>query len=175
MKTFAPLALTLMLAGPAPAGESIGLRAGFEPLAFLAGWCWRGEFPGGQVDTHCFEPMYGGQHLRDRHEVTGGPEPYAGETVWSVTDGRIGYVYFNSLGGVSTGAATPSADGGIAFPDEAYTGPDGGQVVVSTYWENISDTGYDSLVVERFPDGSTRERRVRYERIAMPSNSKNAE
>ena len=32
-----------------------------QPLDFLVGSCWAGDFPKGVgVDTHCFEPVYGG-------------------------------------------------------------------------------------------------------------------
>ena len=51
------------------------LRAELEPLRFLLGHCWRGEFRNGSVDVHCFESVYGGQHVRDRHEVTGSGAP----------------------------------------------------------------------------------------------------
>jgi len=67
------LAAALAAQAPAPAP---GVRPGLEPLGFLVGHCWRGIFPdSGEQDTHCFDAVYGGQHVRDRHEVTGGA-PY---------------------------------------------------------------------------------------------------
>ena len=40
-----------------------------QPLQFLVGHCWAGDFPNGMgKDTHCFEPMYGG-HLDRRAHV----------------------------------------------------------------------------------------------------------
>ena len=63
--------LTMMIA-LAVATAPPQLREGLQPLAFLAGHCWSGEFKTGERDTHCFEAVYDGQHLRDRHEVTGG-------------------------------------------------------------------------------------------------------
>lgn len=165
MDTFRIALLAALVSGGAFGDGDTELRAGLAPLAFLNGWCWRGEFPGGgQVDTHCFEPVYGGQHLRDRHQVTGGTSLYEGETIYSVTGGQITYVYFNSIGGVSTGSAMPDGDGRIAFPEESYTNPEGQKVAVSTYWESIGAEAYDSLTVESYPDGTRRERRVRYER-----------
>ncbi len=59
------------------------LRAELEPLRFLVGGCWRGEFRNGALDTHCFESVYGGRHIRDRHEVKGPDGLYRGETLYS--------------------------------------------------------------------------------------------
>lgn len=150
-------------------GSDRALREEFAPLAFLSGWCWAGEFPGGKrTDVHCFEPVFGGQHLRDRHALSGGAQLYRGETLYS-WDGEaqtLAYVYWNSLGGVSRGTATPDGDR-IAFPDEAYTSPEGERVVVSTYWTDIRPDRYDSLTVERYANGATRERRVTYRRAGF--------
>ena len=53
-------------------------------LAPLVGGCWRAEFSATVADTHCFEAVYNGAHVRDRHEVRdGGKTVYAGETVYS--------------------------------------------------------------------------------------------
>ena len=103
---------------------------GLQPLDFLAGHCWRAEFKPGVTDTHCFEHAYGGKHLRDRHEVTGG---YAGETLysWDGTANIVTYTYWNSLGGVSRGTMRP-AGGRLEFGDQAYTAPDGKQARIST-------------------------------------------
>jgi uncharacterized protein YndB with AHSA1/START domain len=102
------------------------LRSELEPLRFLVGHCWRGEFKNGAVDVHCFEGAYGGQHVRDRHEVTGPGAPYRGETLysWDGAARRVGYTYWNSSGGVSRGtmAAIPE---GLDFGDETFTGADG--------------------------------------------------
>jgi len=56
--------------------------AAYQPLAYLAGACWKGTFPDGkQADEHCFSWMYGGKFLRDRHTVHGEVDPvYLGET-----------------------------------------------------------------------------------------------
>ena len=140
------------------------LRDELQPLGFLLDACWTGTFPDGvQKDTHCFKRVFNGQHIRDDHVVKGGQSLYQGETLysWDGANNTISYVYWNSLGGVSTGTATPTDDG-INFPDESYTGPDGTQVVVSTRWENITADGYDSLTVEKYSNGKTRERRLRY-------------
>jgi len=145
------------------------LRAEFEALQFLLGSCWEREFPDGiRTDLHCFESVYDGKHLRDRHVVKGGASLYRGETIysWSVDANKITYVYWNSLGGVSTGTATPE-DGQIAFPDESYIGSNGETVTISSVWENITDDSYDSLIIETFPNGDTNARRVRYQKRSL--------
>ena len=73
----------------------------FQPMAFLVGHCWRAELGQHQVDTHCFEPLYGGRFIRDRHEVTGGRIPYEGETIyaWNAAENRVDYTYWASDGG----------------------------------------------------------------------------
>lgn len=153
-----------LLTGSAYANENSALRAEIEPLQFLVGWCWAGLFPDGkQIDVHCFEPVYGGVHLRDRHAVSGGSALYQGETIysWSKDTSEITYVYWNSYGGISTGTATPGA-GNLAFPDETYSGSNGETVTISSVWENITADGYDSLTVETYQNGEKKERRVRY-------------
>lgn len=157
----------------AASGAHGQLRQELGPLEFLVGWCWQGEFPDGvRVDTHCFEAIFDGQHVRDRHAVTGGATIYQGETVysWNANEQTISYVYWNSIGGVSTGTATADDDGSIVFPDEAYAGGDGQRVTVSTSWRNISDTGYDSLTIERYENGQTSERTTRFERQPFMSD-----
>ena len=58
------------------------------------------------TDVHCFAAVYGGEHVRDRHVVkVGGKTVYAGETLYSVEDGKISFTYWNSLGGVGHGIA----------------------------------------------------------------------
>jgi len=151
------------------------LKQELAPLQFLLGWCWFGEFPDGkQTDLHCYESVFNGAHLRDRHVVKGGSTVYQGETIysWNTADKEISYVYWNSYGGVSTGTAAPNKNS-IEFPDEFYTGGDGKTVTISSAWENISDDAYDSISVEKFTNGTKRERKVRYHRkpfTKMPTN-----
>ena len=42
------------------------------PLDPFVGSCWAADFTPTMRDTHCFEAMYGGAHVRDRHEVKEG-------------------------------------------------------------------------------------------------------
>jgi hypothetical protein len=92
----------LVMAGAAP------LRRELQPMDFLVGHCWRGTLSGGAPDTHCFEPVFGGQHLRDRHEVRGAHGIYCGETVysWNGREGGVDYTYWTSTGAVRSGLVT---------------------------------------------------------------------
>ncbi|MEO7601684.1 MAG: hypothetical protein ABIS39_00250 [Sphingomicrobium sp.] len=77
-----------------------------EPWSALAGHCWAGPAPGGGTDTHCFESVYGGQHIRDRHSVTvDGRVVYSGESLYSAAGPKVIFTYWNSLGGLGTGEA----------------------------------------------------------------------
>jgi len=67
----------------------LSLPAHAEPAAYLAsqaslaGHCWKGTFPdGARTDQHCYEWVYAGQVLRDRHTVRGRGTLYAGETIY---------------------------------------------------------------------------------------------
>lgn len=152
-------------AAPAPAPAPT-LRQGLDPLAFLVGHCWRGRFASGEQDTHCFESVYGGQHVRDRHEVTGGARRYRGETIYS-WDGRAGlvtYTYWNSSGGVSRGTMRAAA-GRLDFGVETYTDPQGRRMTISTHWQVGADA-YES--VSASPQSPSMNRTVRYVRVEEP-------
>lgn len=119
-----------------PAASSPAMAKGLEPLAFLVGHCWRGAFADSKkVDTHCFEAVYDGQHIRDRHEVVGGRDVYRGETIfsWNAKLGKVEYTYWNSLGGVSRGTMTPK-DGLLDFGNETHVGSDGKTMTIATAW-----------------------------------------
>ena len=78
-----------------------------QPLAGLVGHCWRADIAKDVTDTHCFEAVYDGGHIRDRHAVTqAGKTVYAGETIYSAEAGKLVFTYFNSLGGVGRGTAS---------------------------------------------------------------------
>jgi hypothetical protein len=149
----------------ARSGAPAPLRAELEPLRFLLGHCWRGEFRDGSVDTHCFESVYGGQHVRDRHEVRGGAAaPYRGETLysWDGTAKRVGYTYWSSSGGVSRG--TMAAKGvELDFGHESYTGADGRRMTISTSWRKVGADSYET--VSRSSPDPTGSRVVRYRRV----------
>jgi hypothetical protein len=156
------MALALIAEPPVPA-----LRPGLERLGFLVGHCWRGEFPGGgERDTHCFESVYGGQHIRDRHEVSGGDGVYRGETLYSAdASGAVVYTYWNSLGGVSRGTMHPE-EHRLNFGDETYRGADGREVFISTFWRRVADDAYEAVSVSA--EAPTMNRTVRYRRVEEP-------
>ena len=83
-----------------------------QPWSALIGHCWAGAAPGNAgIDKHCFESIYGGQHVRDRHAVTvAGREVYAGETIYSAKGPQVIFTYWNSLGGVGSGTGTVSGN-----------------------------------------------------------------
>ncbi len=135
-----------------------------EPLAFLAGHCWQGNFADGTVDTHCFEPVYGGRFIRDRHQVAMGASIYAGESLygWNAETGRVEYTYWNTSGGISRGSMTVRG-AVLDFGDEVYRGRDGREMQIATTWHKIDDTAYETRAANAAdPTGS---RVVRYTRI----------
>lgn len=152
-----------LLALALAAAEAPALRPGLEPIEFLVGHCWRGRFENGTVDTHCFERVYDGQHVRDRHEVTGGETIYAGETFYSADpDGGIAFTYFNSLGGVSRGTMR-AGPGQLNFGDEEYRGPDGREITLSVHWRPLGEDAYE--VVTASADAPAMNGTVRYDRV----------
>jgi hypothetical protein len=139
--------------------------AHFQPQAFLAGGCWRGTFPDGkQVDEHCFEWVYDGQFLRDRHTVVGGPAPYGGETIYyfDATTKAVHYLYINVLGGNSRGAVTVKDDT-LVFPEESYNDGKQQQTYRST-WRPDGDDAYFVFTELKTPQGWKEAWRVRMQR-----------
>jgi uncharacterized protein YndB with AHSA1/START domain len=149
-------ALLALSAADAPA-----LRPELEPLAFLVGRCWEGRFESGESDRHCFESVYGGQHVREVHEVTGGAGTYRGETLysWDGTANAVTYTYWNSLGGVSRGTIRPGASGRLDFGDETYTDPQGRRITISTHWRRDGEA-YEAVTAS--PQAPRMNRTVRY-------------
>jgi uncharacterized protein YndB with AHSA1/START domain len=140
------------------------LRPELEPLRFLLGRCWRGEFKNGSVDVHCFESVYGGRHVRDRHEVKGPDGVYRGESLysWNGSANRVEYTYWNSAGGVSRGTMAARADG-LDFGNESYTASDGSKTTILTKWRKAGADAYETINTSGAdPTGS---RVVRYSRI----------
>jgi hypothetical protein len=94
-----------------------------KPMAFLAGHCWKGEFPGSkQTDEHCFQWAQEGHSLRDIHTVrTPGKPDYVGETIyyydWSAK--VVSYLYVENGGGFSRGTMKPTTTG-LEFPETQY-------------------------------------------------------
>ena len=157
--------MLLLIAAAAAATAQPTLRAELEPMRFLVGHCWRGPMGDGSIhDTHCFEPVFDGQHVRDRHQVEGGSKTYRGETIysWDGGAGRVAYVYWNSLGGVSRGTMVPKGEH-LDFGQDVYKGPDGRTITSSTIWRRIDDRTYESVATS--DANPTGERVVRFTRV----------
>jgi hypothetical protein len=121
-----------------------------QPLATFEGHCRRGEAPAGAgVDTHCFDSVYNGHHIRDRHHVTvDGKTIYSGETLYSVEDGAISFTYWNSLGGVGHGTAKASG-AQISFSGLMREEPASAQAPMHATWRKVAG-GYEV----RWPGGA---------------------
>jgi len=139
--------------------------AHFAPQAFLAGSCWKGAFPDGKrTDEHCYEWIYGGQFLRDKHTVSGGPSVYAGETIyyWDVATKLVHYLYINVAGGHSRGTVTPK-DGVLYFPEEKYS--DGKlEQTYRSQWRRDGDDAYIAISELKVGDGWKEAWRIRMQR-----------
>ena len=143
---------------PSAAVGSADLREPLRPLQFLVGSCWTGTFPDGKAtDTHCFESLFDGQFVRDRHRVRGGSTPYAGETIyaWDQRQKRIVYTYWASDGGFSTGYADPSESREITFP-ESHTDEGGKRTTMKNVWTPRSADAYEAWAAEE-KDGQWKE------------------
>ena len=148
----------------AAAASQPSVSTELQPLSFLIGHCWRGEFASrGPVDTHCFEAVFGGKFVRDRHEVTGGEGIYRGETIygWNAETKRVEYTYWNSLGGVSRGSMVPKS-GALDFGDQTHVRSDGSKIVINTLWR--PSAGADAYDVVSIRNGVTGSDKITYRR-----------
>jgi len=114
--------LPLLLLSSAAIAQAAPAEA-LKPMAFLAGHCWKGEFPDGkQTDEHCFQWALDGHALRDVHTVrTPGKPDYVGETLYYYDSAAkvVAYLYVENSGGFSHGTMKPSANG-LEFPEAKY-------------------------------------------------------
>jgi len=132
------IALVLLL-GAQPVAEPVDLSA-FKP--FL-GACWRADFSPTVHDTHCFEVMYGGAHVRDRHEVQDkGKTIYAGETIYSADGPDLVFTYFNSLGGVGLGKVGTTAKE-LGLTGTMRPAPDKPEQDIDSEWRLIDADHYE--------------------------------
>jgi hypothetical protein len=130
-------------------------RAEYQSLAFLAGHCWKGEFPGEEktTDEHCFTWVYDGKFLRDLHTVRAAGKPDAfGESIyfWDANDNRLEYLYIESDGGSSRGPVTTEL-GSLVFPDTAFI-QDGKTQVYRSRWQPSGANAYDVLTEFKVKD-----------------------
>jgi hypothetical protein len=129
-----------------PAALSAAPIEGLAPMAFLAGHCWKGTFPGtDKTDEHCFTWLYDGKALRDVHTVRApGVADYTGETTyyWDSAARRVEFLYIENLGGVSRGTMESTADA-LVFPPTQYVGG-GSAMTYRTRWTRIGDEAYEA-------------------------------
>jgi hypothetical protein len=132
---------TLLLLATAPATLA---EPPLQPWAALVGHCWVGPAPGGvqATDKHCFESVYGGQHVRDRHVVTAnGRDVYAGEAIYSAKGSQVVFTYWNSLGGLGTGTASLGGDQ-WRFNGTIHATAAGGEEPMTANWKMVPG-GYE--------------------------------
>lgn len=119
----------------------------YQPLAFLAEHCWKGTFPGGKVtDEHCFNWVYGGKFLRDRHTVRSEGKPDAnGESIyfWDSAAKQLEYLYIESDGGFSRGPVAVDGES-LVFPDTTFV-EKGKTMVYRSRWQRNGADAYDVL------------------------------
>lgn len=134
------LAMLLAFILASQATAAVADLSAFKPFI---GACWRTEFSAKVNDTHCFEAMYGGAHVRDRHEVKAdGKTVYAGETIYSADGPDVIFTYVNSLGGVGVGkVGTTSAV--LGFKGSMRASPDKAQEPISAEWRLVDADHYE--------------------------------
>jgi len=137
---------TAILAALAAAAPLLASAADpLQPLAFLAGHCYRGEIAAGKdTDEHCFGWLYGGKALRDVHTVRGAGHPdYVGESTYYYDSGakRIEYLYIENAGGVMRGTVEPG-DGALVFPPATYVA-NGQAMTLRVRW-TLGNDGYEA-------------------------------
>ncbi|MEP6941013.1 MAG: hypothetical protein ABI846_14700, partial [Rudaea sp.] len=111
----------------------------------LVGHCWSGDFPNGMGrDTHCFEPMYAGKFVRNRHVLHGKEGDYLGETIYGFDPAKkqIVYWYFSNDGVIDSSSMLPVADG-FDFPERHLTQPQ--DLTMRTHWKKIGERSYEAL------------------------------
>ena len=117
-----------------------------QPLAFLAGHCWKGEVPdAAQSDEHCFQWLYGDKALRDVHTVRAPGRPdYVGETTyyWDPTARSIRYLYIENQGGIMRGSVEP-APGVLVFPAAQYF-VGGNEMTLRVKWTVLDANSYEA-------------------------------
>jgi hypothetical protein len=149
-------ALTVSIGAPrSSAAQTAPVFDKLQPLAFLAGSCWKGTFTGRTVsDEHCFQWILNGRFLRDHHVVSGDSAPYEGETTyaWDPVQKRITYWYIALPGYFSQGSVEP-ADGALVFHDVLATATP--QQLRST-WRQSGPDSY-SVRVDDITGGKSKE------------------
>lgn len=143
--------------------------AGYMPLAFLANHCWKGAFPGGRTDEHCFTWIYDGKFLRDRHTVRAEGRPDAlGESIyfWDSTAKQLEYLYIESDGGFSRGPVSIDKEA-LVFPDTSFV-ENGKSMVYRSRWQRSGASAYDVVTEFKSKDGWVAGFKVHMEQAGAP-------
>lgn len=145
---------------------------GYQPLAFLAEHCWKGAFPGGkQTDEHCFNWVYGGKFLRDRHTLrTEGKPDAKGESIyfWDSAAKRLEYLYIESDGGFSRGPVSVDS-GALVFPDSTFV-EEGKTLVYRSRWQRSGNNAYDVVTEFKAKEAWVPGFKVHMEQVGMPQS-----
>lgn len=142
--------LALLIAAQATTAQPASL----SPFKPLLGACWRGNLSPTMSDTHCFEPVYGGVHVRDRHEVReGGKVIYAGETIYTADGPDLVFTYFNSMGGIGRGKAG-SADNMLGFTGTMRPSPGDPEQPIDAEWRILDANRYEVRSLVKSGTGS---------------------
>ncbi|OEZ62593.1 hypothetical protein [Duganella sp. HH105] len=138
--------LMLLLSSTTIAAQAAPAEA-LKPMAFLAGHCWKGDFPEGkQSDEHCFQWKYDGNVLSDVHTVrTPGKPDYVGETIYYYDSAakQVAFLYVENGGGYSRGTMTPTATG-LEFPATQYVA-DGQSLTYRVRWTPSGADAYEAF------------------------------
>jgi hypothetical protein len=151
-----PIVATLLVVGARPSAAQTSVTFDkLQPLAFLAGSCWKGTFAGRSVtDEHCFSWKYGGRFLRDHHLVVGDSVPYEGETTyaWDSDQKRIVYWYIAMPGFYSHGQVDTTA-GALNFRDNLVTST---PQTLHITWRRSGSDAY-TVTVDDVTDGKAKQ------------------
>ena len=101
------------------------IPAGFGPLRSLIGFCWTAEIEAEEKDlstsfnTHCFEPMLGGEFIRDRHSFSNAlGAPVDGESIYKLAlEGEVTITNLSAVGGIKTALAKVVDDMTLIYHD----------------------------------------------------------
>jgi hypothetical protein len=144
--SFLLIVTAMMISSSTSRASDKGRNAGpFEAMSFLAGSCWKGAFNDrpSVTDEHCFEWLYDGKFLQDKHVVRGDSIPYEGQTLfaWNAKEKKIVYWYIAVPGFYSTGYVD-AKDQKIMFIDDLHAAS--GRRDLRSVWER---TGPDAFLV----------------------------
>src|SRR5512143_763742 len=103
--------------------------------SFKAAGAGRFRAKAASTDIRCFQPMLGGQYVRDTHVVHDGAGPYSGESIYylDAQTHQLSFTYYASDGGVMHGTARVD-EHGITFPPGQFVSADGQTLTLRSTW-----------------------------------------